>query len=93
MTFKPAPRGIGLATGDVAKKILRLAGVSDCWAFTEGKTKTVVNYAKGVYDALKKNAEMRITQSEMNKLAIVKGSISIGLPVKEEPPAPVKTEE
>jgi small subunit ribosomal protein S5 len=90
VTFKPAPRGIGLATGDVAKKILRLAGVNDCWAFTEGKTKTVVNYAKGVYDALKKNAEMRITSTEMNKLGIVQGSI--GIPVKEEQAAPVKTE-
>jgi small subunit ribosomal protein S5 len=89
VTFKPAPRGIGLATGDVAKKILRLAGVNDCWAFTEGKTKTVVNYAKGVYDALKKNAEMRITESEMNKLGIIQGNI--GVPAKEEP-TPVKTE-
>ncbi len=90
VTFKPAPRGIGLATGDVAKKILRLAGVNDCWAFTEGKTKTVVNYAKGVYDALKKNAEMRITDNEMNKLGIIQGSI--GVPVKEEQPPSVKTE-
>jgi len=90
VTFKPAPRGIGIATGDVAKKILRLAGVNDCWAFTEGKTKTVINYAKGVYDALKKNAEMRITGTEMNKLGIIQGSI--GVPVKEEQPAPVPTE-
>jgi small subunit ribosomal protein S5 len=90
VTFKPAPRGIGLATGDVAKKILRLAGVNDCWAFTEGKTKTVVNYAKGVYDALKKNAEMRVTSSAMNKLGIIQGSI--GTPPKEEQPTPVKTE-
>ncbi|MBN1280712.1 MAG: 30S ribosomal protein S5 [Candidatus Thermoplasmatota archaeon] len=88
VTFKPAPRGIGLATGDVAKKILRLAGVSDCWAFTEGKTKTVVNYAKGVYDALKKNAEMRISAAEISKLAIIEGNIGVP-PVKEEqPPTP-----
>jgi small subunit ribosomal protein S5 len=90
VTFKPAPRGIGLATGEVAKKILSLAGVNDCWAFTEGKTKTVVNYAKGVYDALKKNAEMRITSSAMNKLGIIQGSI--GIPPKEEQPTPVKPE-
>jgi len=65
--------------------------VSDCWAFTEGKTKTVVNYAKGVYDALKKNAQMRITDSEMSKLGIIQGNIVI--PVKEEQAAPAKTEE
>jgi len=78
VTFKPAPHGIGLATGDVAKKILNLAGVQDCWAFTKGQTKTVVNYAKAVFNALKKNAEMRITESEVKKISIVSGSI--GLP-------------
>ena len=77
VTFKPAPHGIGLATGDVAKKILELAGVKDCWAFTKGQTKTVVNYAKAVFDALKKNAEMRITQNEVKKISIVSGSINL----------------
>ncbi|UCD14291.1 MAG: 30S ribosomal protein S5 [Thermoplasmatales archaeon] len=81
VTFKPAPHGIGLATGDVAKKILELAGVKDCWAFTKGQTKTIVNYAKAVFDALKKNAEMRITQSEVKNIGIVSGSI--GLPPEE----------
>lgn len=81
VTFKPAPHGIGLATGDVAKKILQLAGVKDCWAFTKGQTKTIVNYAKAVFNALKKNTEMRITQKEVNKICIVSGSI--GQPTKE----------
>jgi small subunit ribosomal protein S5 len=57
ITFKPAPRGIGLATGEVAKKILRLAGVKDCWAFTSGKTKTTVNYAKAVFNKGKRTDE------------------------------------
>jgi len=75
VTFKPAPHGIGLATGDVAKKILNLAGVHDCWAFTRGQTQTVVNYAKAVFDALKQNAETRITESEIKNISIVSGSI------------------
>ncbi|MCK5112727.1 MAG: 30S ribosomal protein S5, partial [Thermoplasmatales archaeon] len=85
VTFKPAPHGIGLATGDVAKKILELAGVKDCWAFTKGQTKTIVNYAKAVFDALKKNAEMRISQDEIKKISIMSGSI--GLPPEEPKPA------
>ena len=85
VTFKPAPHGIGLATGDVAKKILELAGVKDCWAFTKGQTKTIVNYAKAVFDALKKNAEMRISQDEIKKISIMSGSI--GLPPEEHKPA------
>jgi small subunit ribosomal protein S5 len=85
VTFKPAPRGIGLATGDVAKKILRLAGVTDCWAFTRGQTKTIVNYAKAVFEALKKNANARVTSKEVNTINIVSGSIS---PPAEEAPQP-----
>jgi len=89
VTFKPAPHGIGLATGDVAKKILNLAGVQDCWAFTRGQTKTVVNYAKAVFDALKQNAETRITSSEIRNISIVSGSI--GLPP--EKPTEIETKE
>ncbi|MBU0497691.1 MAG: 30S ribosomal protein S5 [Candidatus Thermoplasmatota archaeon] len=77
VTFKPAPRGIGLATGDVAKKILRLAGVTDCWAFTRGQTKTIVNYAKAVFEALRKNANTRVTQGEVNAINIVSGAIGL----------------
>lgn len=75
ITLKPAPHGIGLATGNVAKKILTLAGVNDCWTFTRGKTKTTVNYAKAVFDALSKNAEMRVLPSEVSKVGIISGSI------------------
>lgn len=90
VTFKPAPRGIGLATGEVAKKILRLAGVKDCWAFTDGKTKTVVNYAKSSFNALKKNAETRVSHAELQKLSIVQGNVVV--PPTEPAVAPVKTE-
>jgi small subunit ribosomal protein S5 len=73
--LKPAPQGIGLATGNVAKKILTLAGIKDCWAFTKGKTKTTVNYAKAVFDALEKNAEMRVLPVEIKKVGIISGDI------------------
>ncbi|MEM0466383.1 MAG: 30S ribosomal protein S5 [Candidatus Thermoplasmatota archaeon] len=75
VTFKPAPRGIGLAVGDVAKKILRLAGIQDCWGFTKGQTKTVVNYAKAVYNSLRVNTETRVTPEEIAKINITAGSI------------------
>lgn len=86
VTFKPAPRGIGLATGDVAKKILRLAGVQDCWAFTRGKTKTTVNYAKAVYNALERNAELRVTSQSKISLGIVSGGTEFLPPVEEKQP-------
>ena len=92
ITLKPAPRGLGLATGNVAKKILTLAGVEDCWAFTKGKTKTTVNYAKAVFNALEKNAEMRIMSYEKQKIGIKSGSIGIA-EKPEEPKMPELKEE
>jgi small subunit ribosomal protein S5 len=90
VTLKPAPRGISLATGNVAKKILVIAGIKDCWAFTKGKTKTTVNYAKAVFNALEKNAEMRIMQDAVKKVGIVSGSI--GTLEKTQPVKPVEGE-
>ena len=88
ITLKPAPQGIGLATGNVAKKILTLAGVQDCWTFTRGKTKTTVNYAKAVFDALKENSEMRVMNNEIKKIGIISGSLA---PAPAEPEStPVK---
>ena len=60
VTLKPAPRGVGLAVGDIAKVLLRLAGIEDAWGFARGHTKTTVNYALAVFDALKQTSMMRI---------------------------------
>jgi small subunit ribosomal protein S5 len=54
VTLIPAPRGTGLVTGEVAKKVLRLAGVKDIWSQTIGDTRTSANYVKAVFEALKK---------------------------------------
>ncbi len=73
VTLKPAPRGIGLAAGDVAKVILRLAGVKDVWEFTKGHTKTTVNYAMATFDALRQTSIMRINPRIV--LPIYKGGV------------------
>jgi len=91
ITLKPAPRGLGLATGNVAKKILTLAGVEDCWAFTKGKTKTTVNYAKAVFNALQENAEMRVLPHQSNKIGIKSGSIGV-VETPEQPAEEIKPE-
>ena len=75
--LKPAPRGISLAVGDVAKKLLTLAGVSDAWGFARGNTKTKVNYAMATFEALKMTARMRVTEEQASRLNIVPGPIGI----------------
>ena len=86
--FKPAPQGISLATGDVAKSIMRLAGVKDVWGFARGHTKTTVNYALASFDALKKNAMMKVDESQSEKLHIVTGAV--GVPVVQETRKPAE---
>ncbi len=53
VTLKPAPQGIGLVTGDIAKKVLALAGIRDVWGFSSGETRTTINFAKATFNALK----------------------------------------
>ena len=81
VTFKPAPRGITLAVGDVAKSLLTLAGVKDAWGFARGNTKTKVNYALATFEALRMTSTMRVTDEQANKQNIVSGPI--GLTIQE----------
>jgi len=50
----PGPRGLGLVASEVAKVILGLAGIKDCWTRSYGSTRTVPSFAYAVSDALKK---------------------------------------
>jgi small subunit ribosomal protein S5 len=50
----PGPRGLGLVANEVAKVILGLAGIKDCWTRSYGSTRTVPSFAYAVFDALKK---------------------------------------
>ena len=77
---KPAPRGIGLAVGDVAKSLLVMAGIKDAWGFARGNTKTKVNYAMATFEALRMTASMRVTEEQADKLKIVSGPVGFTAP-------------
>ena len=74
--IKPSPQGVGRATGDVAKTILRMAGIEDAWGFAKGHTKTTVNYAEATFAALRQTIEMRINPSIVLSTPIYKGSVA-----------------
>ena len=59
VTLKPAPQGIGLVTGDIAKKVLGLAGIRDVWGFSSGETRTTINFAKATFNALRETNMVR----------------------------------
>jgi small subunit ribosomal protein S5 len=87
VTLKPAPRGIGLAVGDVVKPILRFAGITDAWGFTNGHTKTTVNYAQSAFQALLALSNLKVPDEDTARLKIVRGAVGTSiLPPKEEMP-------
>jgi small subunit ribosomal protein S5 len=55
----PAPRGLGIAAGDTAKKVMEMAGIKDVWTRTAGSTRTTLNFAKATYNALKNTVTVR----------------------------------
>ncbi len=62
----PAPRGTGLVAGDVAKVVLRMAGITDVWTKTMGETRTTYNFARATYNALK-NTYSFVTPEDWKK--------------------------
>ncbi len=58
--LKPAPRGLGLASGGTAKKVLEIAGIKDVWTKVYGETRTTINFAKATFDALMRTTTMKV---------------------------------
>ncbi len=75
--LKPAPRGTGLAIGDIAKSVLKMAGVEDAWGFTKGHTKTTINYSIATFEALRMSSQMRVTDEQRERLRIVSGPVKM----------------
>jgi len=49
----PAPRGTGIVAAPVPKKVLKYAGVNDCFSSSRGATSTGGNFVKAVFAAIK----------------------------------------
>ena len=58
--LRPAPRGLGLASGGTAKKVLDMAGIKDVWAQATGETRTTLNFARATYNALIRTTTMKV---------------------------------
>jgi small subunit ribosomal protein S2e len=48
----PAPRGTGIVSAPVPKKLLTMAGIEDCYTSARGQTATLGNFAKATYAAI-----------------------------------------
>uniref|UniRef100_A0A2K5K4T5 Small ribosomal subunit protein uS5 n=1 Tax=Colobus angolensis palliatus TaxID=336983 RepID=A0A2K5K4T5_COLAP len=50
----PAPRGTGIVSAPVPKKLLMMAGIDDCYTSARGCTATLGNFTKATFDAIAK---------------------------------------
>ncbi|CAG9805531.1 unnamed protein product [Chironomus riparius] len=48
----PGPRGTGIVSAPVPKKLLQMAGIEDCYTQCRGSTTTLGNFAKATYSAI-----------------------------------------
>jgi small subunit ribosomal protein S2e len=48
----PAPRGTGIVAAPASKRLLQLAGVSDCYTQSKGSTATMGNFLKATFAAV-----------------------------------------
>ena len=86
ITIKPAPQGTGLVAGNIAKSVLKLAGVQDAWVFAKGQTRTTTNYAKATFSALSALHDVKMTSQQAERVTIVDGPQNIKSPAEEQPP-------
>ena len=56
----PAPKGLGIAAGETARKVMEMAGIQDVWTRSSGNTRTTLNFAKATYNALQNVVAMRV---------------------------------
>lgn len=49
----PAPRGTGLVSSPAGKKLMHMAGIDDCYTSTRGHSRTMGNFIKAMFYALK----------------------------------------
>nr|XP_055234931.1 40S ribosomal protein S2-like [Gorilla gorilla gorilla] len=50
----PPPRGTGIVSVSVPKKLLMMAGINDCYTSAQGCTATLGNFTKATFDAIPK---------------------------------------
>lgn len=48
----PAPRGTGIVAAPASKRLLQLAGISDCYTQSKGSTATMGNFLKATFAAV-----------------------------------------
>ncbi|MBI4148380.1 30S ribosomal protein S5 [Candidatus Woesearchaeota archaeon] len=75
ITILPAPKGKGLCIEEECGKILKLAGITDCWSKTAGQTRVKTNLISACVKALSALTHTKIQAAIGKKLGMVEGKL------------------
>lgn len=71
VVLKPAPKGTGLVIPNEGKKMLEMAGIRDAWSETYGESRTRINYAYAIFEALRRIHEVKVPEGYAKKGGMV----------------------
>jgi small subunit ribosomal protein S5 len=69
----PAPKGKGLCVEKECAKVLAIAGIKDVWSKSFGQTCDKINMVKACEDALRQLSAMKLSEKDMETLAVLDG--------------------
>ena len=72
--LRPAPKGTGLKAEKEVAKVLRLAGIQDCWTKVRGQSRNKINVIVALEKALLKLNTTKVQKHHVDNLAITHGS-------------------
>jgi len=75
ITLMPAPKGKGLVVEKECAKMLRLAGIKDCWSMTKGQSREKENLLVAVENALRQLIKVKLQPRFREQLGIAEGMI------------------
>lgn len=73
----PAPKGKGLCVEKECAKILKLAGIEDIWAKTQGQTKNKINMIKALEDALRQLIKTKVRHKDYETVSYQEGRLKV----------------
>ena len=65
----PAPKGTGLAVGKGIKPVMQLAGITNVWGRTKGRSTIQLNFVQAAIDALAQTSRMKASRDIERKIS------------------------
>lgn len=83
VTILPAPKGVGIVAGVTTRKVLEMAGLRDCWTFSKGRTRNILNAVLATLRALNSANKLKRGKYFEEQLQKLEAEIAKEAPARE----------